>query len=128
MVCKNMVKGKGFAACFKIYREFFPIYLHKIMLLLCNKRSVNMPNIIPIKELRDTTKSSERCHDSDELIFATKNGYGDMVIMSMETYHKVPRQNETDAAITMFEKELAEGTEFLDAKEALETLRRKHLG
>lgn len=87
-----------------------------------------MPSIIPIKELRDTTKISERCHDSDEPIFVTKNGYGDMVIMSMETYHKVIRQNEMDAAITSFEKELAEGTEFLDAKEALETLRRKHLG
>lgn len=87
-----------------------------------------MPSIIPIKELRDTTKISQRCHDTDEPIFVTKNGYGDMVIMSMETYHKVTRQNEIDTAITMFEKELAEGTEFLDAKEALETLRRKHLG
>lgn len=87
-----------------------------------------MPSIIPIKELRDTTKISERCHDSDEPIFVTKNGYGDMVIMSMETYHKVTHQNVIDAEITKFERELAEGTEFLDAKEALETLRRKHLG
>ena len=86
-----------------------------------------MPNIIPIKELRDTTKISERCHDTDEPIFITKNGYGDMVIMSMETYDKVTRQNEIDAAITMFEKELAENIEFLDAKEALKMLRRKHL-
>ena len=40
-----------------------------------------MPNIIPIKELRDTTKISERCHDSDDPIFVTKNGYGDMVFL-----------------------------------------------
>lgn len=47
-----------------------------------------MPSIIPIKELRDMTQISERCHDTDEPIFVTKNGYGDMVIVSMETYHK----------------------------------------
>ena len=87
-----------------------------------------MPNIIPIKDLRDTTKISEKCHNVDEPIFVTKNGYGDMVVMSMETYHRIIKQNEVDSAITQFEKELAEGAEYLDAKEALTSLRRKHLG
>lgn len=31
---------------------------------------------------------SEMCHDSHEPIFITKNGYGDMVIMSFEAYEK----------------------------------------
>ncbi len=26
------------------------------------------------------------CHEKDKPIFVTKNGYGDMVLMSMETY------------------------------------------
>ena len=42
-----------------------------------------MPRIIPIRDLRDTTKLSEMCNASNEPIFVTKNGYGDMVIMSM---------------------------------------------
>lgn len=33
-----------------------------------------MPTILPIKELRDTTKISETCHSTDEPIFITKNG------------------------------------------------------
>ena len=45
-----------------------------------------MPNIIPIRDMRDTSKISEMCHATDEPIFVTKNGYGDMVIMSIAAY------------------------------------------
>lgn len=47
-----------------------------------------MPNIIPIKDLKNTAEISALCHKSEEPIFVTKNGYGDMVIMSMQTYEK----------------------------------------
>ena len=45
-----------------------------------------MPQIIPIKDLKNTSEISDMCHKSDEPIYITKNGYGDMVIMSMEIY------------------------------------------
>lgn len=45
-----------------------------------------MPKIIPITDLRNTTKISELCHAKNEPIFITKNGYSDLVIMSMEAY------------------------------------------
>ena len=45
-----------------------------------------MPQIIPIRDLKNTSEVSERCHATSEPIFITKNGYGDMVLMSMETY------------------------------------------
>ena len=45
-----------------------------------------MPQIIPIRDLKNTSDISDLCHTSEEPIFITKNGYGDMVIMSMETY------------------------------------------
>ena len=47
-----------------------------------------MPKIIPIRDLRDTAKMSEMCSESREPIFITKNGYGDMVIMSMAVYEE----------------------------------------
>ena len=47
-----------------------------------------MPRIVPIRDLKNTTTISQLCHEEDEPIFITKNGYGDMVIMSMETYEK----------------------------------------
>ena len=45
-----------------------------------------MPQIRPITDLRNTTEISELCHAKNEPVFITKNGYGDLVIMSMETY------------------------------------------
>lgn len=47
-----------------------------------------MPQIIPIKDLKNTRERSEMCHKSEDPIFVTKNGYGDMVIMSIEVYEK----------------------------------------
>ncbi|MBO4859644.1 MAG: type II toxin-antitoxin system Phd/YefM family antitoxin [Treponema sp.] len=47
-----------------------------------------MPKIVPIRDLKNTTAISTLCHEEDEPIFVTKNGYGDMVLMSMETYEK----------------------------------------
>lgn len=48
-----------------------------------------MPEIIPIKDLRNTTEISELCIEKQEPIFVTKNGYGDLVIMSMKTYDRL---------------------------------------
>lgn len=46
-----------------------------------------MAKIIPIRDLKDTSKISELCHSSSEPVFITKNGYDDMVIMSSEAYN-----------------------------------------
>ena len=42
-----------------------------------------MPEIIPIRDLKNTNAISQRCHETQEPIFVTKSGYGDMVIMSI---------------------------------------------
>ena len=47
-----------------------------------------MPRIVPIRDLKNTTAISTLCHEDEEPIFVTKNGYGDMVLRSMETYEK----------------------------------------
>ena len=48
--------------------------------------------------------------------------------MSMETYEELLSTNQIDKAICEAEREVAEGAELLDAREALGELRRKHLG
>ncbi len=47
------------------------------------KEADYMPQIMPIKDLKDTSYISEMCHKAEEPIYITKNGYGDMVMMSM---------------------------------------------
>ena len=65
-----------------------PCYCVIIVLQSYAKGDEEMPKIIPIRELRDTNAISEMCHSQGEPVFITKNGYGDMVIMSLETFEK----------------------------------------
>ncbi len=87
-----------------------------------------MPQIRPITDLRNTTEISELCHASREPLFITKNGYGDLVVMSIEAYEEMIETARTDAAISDAEKEYAAEGVLLDAREALSSLRRKHFG
>ena len=84
-----------------------------------------MPQIIPIRDLRDTTKLSEMCNASNEPIFVTKNGYGDMVIMSMAAYEQRFAQAEMYSKI-MEGKAQADRGELLDGPATLANLRAKH--
>ena len=87
-----------------------------------------MPQIRPIKDLRNTTEISELCHAKKEPIFITKNGYGDLVVMSIEAYEELTDTVHTDAAISEAEKEFASEGILLDAKDSLASLRRKYFG
>jgi prevent-host-death family protein len=50
-----------------------------------------MPQIRPVSDLRNNfTEISKIVHETSDPIFLTKNGYGDMVVMSIEAYeHKL---------------------------------------
>ncbi len=87
-----------------------------------------MPQIRPITDLRNTTEISELCHAKKEPLFITKNGYGDLVVMSIEAYEELVEVAKTDAAISEAEKEFENDGVLLDAREALPSLRRKHFG
>ena len=87
-----------------------------------------MPQIRPITDLRNTTEISELCHAKREPLFITKNGYGDLVVMSIETYEEMVDIARIDTAISEAEKEYAADGVLLDAKEAIASLRRKHFG
>jgi len=87
-----------------------------------------MPQIRPITDLRNTSEISDTCHARREPVFITKNGYGDLVVMSIETYEEMLDCIATDKAIADAEQEIAAGGQLLDAKEALGALRRKYFG
>ncbi len=87
-----------------------------------------MPQIRPITDLRNTNEISEICHARREPVFITKNGYGDLVVMSIETYETMVETAETDTAIAEAEAEFQQDGQLFDAREALAALRRKHFG
>jgi prevent-host-death family protein len=92
------------------------------------KGGAMMPQIRPITDLRNTNEISDICHAKNEPVFITKNGYGDLVIMSIETYEDMLAERELDAAISEAEAEYMKDKELLDAREALSALRRRHFG
>ena len=85
-----------------------------------------MPQIRPITELRNTNEISELCHAKKEPVFITKNGYGDLVVLSIEAYEELIDALQTDAVIREAEQELENGGKLVDAREALSSLRKRY--
>lgn len=84
-----------------------------------------MPQIIPIKDLKNTAEISEMCHKANEPIYITKNGYGDMVIMSMENYENTIHNLSIYRELEISERQIAEGRT-KDARDSLSSLREKY--
>ena len=84
-----------------------------------------MPQIIPIRDLKKTAELSELCKRSKEPVFITKNGYGDMVIMSLETYERTMFANDLYRKLEQGESSIAAGNT-LDAFDSLRETRKKY--
>ena len=85
-----------------------------------------MPNIRPISELRNTTKISEYCHKINEPVFITKNGYGDLVIMSIEAYERNQAMADIYRKLGESEVDYANGVEPLDGEAVFQELKEKY--
>jgi PHD/YefM family antitoxin component YafN of YafNO toxin-antitoxin module len=84
-----------------------------------------MPQIIPIRDLKKTSEVSELCHSISEPIFVTKNGYGDMVVMSMETFEKSMFLQDMYMKIAAAEQSIKDGR-IMDASESMRIIREKY--
>jgi PHD/YefM family antitoxin component YafN of YafNO toxin-antitoxin module len=84
-----------------------------------------MPQIIPIRDLKNTSEISQKCHESKEPIFVTKNGYGDMVIMSLEVYNEKMFMLDVYDKLRAAEEQLKEG-KVLDGESSLKSIREKY--
>jgi prevent-host-death family protein len=59
-----------------------------------------MPQIRPISDLRNRfTEISRIVHEDKEPVFLTKNGYGDMVVMSIEDYEARKFERDVDVKL-----------------------------
>jgi len=85
-----------------------------------------MLEIRPIKDLRDTTEISKICQESREPIYITKNGYGHLVVMSMETYKEKLAKAELYEKLAEAENQIKNGEKLLDAEEVFDSLRNRY--
>ena len=84
-----------------------------------------MPAILPIRDLKNTAKISALCKETDAPVFITKNGYGDMVVMSMSCYERSLARLDVFDRLDEAERQLAAG-QTRDAFSSLAELREKH--
>ena len=82
-----------------------------------------MAQIIPVKELKDTSKIMEMCCSTDEPIYITVNGYGKAVLMNMQAYEEEIAQMKVFIE-TM--KGIEENGELVDSKKVFNDLRTKY--
>ncbi|HEX3029507.1 MAG TPA: type II toxin-antitoxin system Phd/YefM family antitoxin [Clostridia bacterium] len=87
-----------------------------------------MPQIRPITDLRNTNEISDLCHKQGEPIFITKNGYGDLVVMSIETYERQLALVDVYKKLSEAEQEIAKGIPLLDGEKVFKGLREKYAG
>ncbi|MDD2509888.1 MAG: type II toxin-antitoxin system Phd/YefM family antitoxin [Syntrophomonas sp.] len=83
-----------------------------------------MPNIRPISDLRNNANEiSELCRNTEEPVFITKNGVGDMVVMSVEAYERQQGLIDLYVKLAEAEEEIANGAEGKDFFEYARQLR-----
>ena len=60
-----------------------------------------MPNIRPVSDLRNKYPEIEDLVlNEDEAVYLTKNGYGSMVVLSLEKYSKIMKEASIETAIS----------------------------
>ena len=85
-----------------------------------------MPQIKPIRDLRNTSEISELAHRVQEPIFITRNGYSDLVVMSAELYERIANILRIDQIIYEAEEEMRNGATAIDAKSAFAELDKRY--
>ena len=85
-----------------------------------------MIEIRPIKDLRNTTEISKLCEESKEPIYITKNGYGHLVVMSMETYKDKLAKADLYEKLAEAENQIKNGEKLLDTEAVFESLKDRY--
>jgi prevent-host-death family protein len=85
-----------------------------------------MPLIKPISDLRNRSRElSDLVHRSDEPVFITRNGEGDMVVMSMAHFAKIEAKLELLSKLAAAQQQRATGDRGRPLAEVMRELRRK---
>jgi len=80
--------------------------------------------IRPVSDLRNNfAEISKIVHDTAQPVFLTKNGYGDMVVLSMEAFQKMQFESEVYFKLLEAEREAAHTDKRYSSKEVLKAMR-----
>jgi prevent-host-death family protein len=83
-----------------------------------------MNSIRPVSDLRNNFADiSKTVHETQQPVFLTKNGFGDMVVMSMEAFEKLQFESEVYIKLQEAEREAKMTDKRFSSKDVLASLR-----
>jgi prevent-host-death family protein len=83
-----------------------------------------MPIIKPISDLRNKSNEiSKLANDSNEPIYITKNGEGDLVVMSMNHYSKMQLKLDLFSKLSVAQKQKSAGDNGNNLKQVMSKIR-----
>jgi len=83
-----------------------------------------MKMIRPVSDLRNNfAEISKTVHETSQPVFLTKNGYGDMVVLSMEAFESLHFESEIYFKLQEAEKEAELTDKRFSSKEVLQAMR-----
>ncbi len=83
-----------------------------------------MKMIRPVSDLRNNFADiSKTVHETAQPVFLTKNGYGDMVVMSMEAFESLQFESEVYFKLQAAEREADLTDKRYSSKEVLQAMR-----
>ena len=74
--------------------------------------------IVPMRDLKNTVEIERRCANSGEPVFVTKNGYGRLVVMDIETYERTIRKSYEAKLVNESLADIKNGARLIDGDEA----------
>lgn len=85
-----------------------------------------MPQIRPVSDLQHRLAEITRIvHENKEPVFLTRDGYGDMVVMSMEQYEEIHTEGRIRRALLDAQHQAEQDNTRYDAEEVFSRLRSK---
>ncbi|WP_456029327.1 type II toxin-antitoxin system Phd/YefM family antitoxin [Ruminococcus sp.] len=85
---------------------------------------MDMNMIRPVSDLRNNFADiSKTVHETAQPVFLTKNGYGDMVVMSMEAFEKMQFESDVYFKLAEAERVAEETGERFSSKDVLSAMK-----
>ena len=83
-----------------------------------------MNMIRPVSDLRNNfAESSKTVHETAQPVFLTKNGYGDMVVLSMEAFENLQFESEIYFKLQAAERKAELSSERYSSKDVLKAMK-----
>ena len=88
-----------------------------------------MNTIRPVSDLRNNFADiSKTVHETAQPVFLTKNGYGDMVVMSMEAYENMQFESDVYYKLAEAEREAEATNQRFSSKDILNAMKKAARG